>query len=222
MSIQINSLYKHYKNGDIITEVLKNINFQIHEGEFVAVTGPSGSGKSTLMNILGCLDRPTSGTYILANNETSKLNDKKLANIRNVHIGFVFQSFNLLPQFTALENVELPMLYANHSVSNARQKAKEALTALGLKERLGYKPSQLSGGQKQRVAIARAIVNSPSIVLADEPTGSLDSKTGEEVMDIFRDLNRNGKTIIIVTHDPGIASQANRSIHIKDGEIEEV
>lgn len=221
MSIQVESLYKNYQNDEVITEVLKDINFEVKEGEFVAVTGPSGSGKSTLMNIIGCLDRPTSGNYKLAGNETSKLSDKKLSTIRNKHIGFVFQSFNLLPQFSALENVELPMLYANASAQSAREKAKNALTSLGLENRLSYKPNQLSGGQKQRVAIARAIVNSPSIILADEPTGSLDSKTGREVLDIFKELNRQGKTIIIVTHDPEIASEANRIIHIKDGEIKE-
>ncbi len=222
MTILIESLYKSYKNGDEITEVLKNVTFHVDEGEFVAIIGPSGSGKSTLMNIIGCLDRPTKGTYHLAGQNVSKLNDRKLAAIRNRHIGFVFQSFNLLPQYTALENVELAGLYGEETPKSVWQKAKDALISLGLEERLRYKPNQLSGGQKQRVAIARAIVNSPSILLADEPTGSLDSKTGREVLDIFRKLNNEGKTIIIVTHDLGIAQEAKRIINIKDGVVEEV
>lgn len=222
MTININALYKSYKNGDEITEVLKNVTLEVRDGEFAAIIGPSGSGKSTLMNIIGCLDRPTRGSYELAGQDTGKMSDKRLANIRNEHIGFVFQSFNLLPQYTALENVELAMLYSHAPPKKARKKARETLAALGLKDRLKYKPNQLSGGQKQRVAIARAIVNAPSIILADEPTGSLDSKTGREVLDIFRDLNRQGKTIIIVTHDLGIAKEANRIINIKDGVVEEV
>ena len=222
MAIEMKALYKSYQNGDEVTEVLKDVSINIENGEMVAITGPSGSGKSTLMNIIGCLDRQTKGTYILADQDTGKLNDKSLALIRNKHIGFVFQSFNLLPQYTALENVELSMLYGNIPPRTAREKAKDALTVLGLEQRIKYRPNQLSGGQKQRVAIARAIVNSPSIILADEPTGSLDSKTGREVMGIFKELNRSGKTVIIVTHDPEIASQAGRIINIKDGVIEEV
>lgn len=220
MSITLKSVYKDYKNGEEITEVLKDINLTVEDGEMVAIIGPSGSGKSTLMNIIGCLDRPTKGSYFLAGENTAKLADKRLAAIRNKHIGFVFQSFNLLPQYTALENVELAMLYGNVSPRKARGKALEALEMLGLKERLKHKPSQLSGGQKQRVAIARAIVNSPSIILADEPTGNLDSRTGHEVMDNFRDLNRDGRTVIIVTHDMDIARQAQRTINIKDGMVE--
>lgn len=222
MAITIDSVYKSYQNGDEITEVLNNVSLSVKDGESVAIIGPSGSGKSTLMNIIGCLDRPTSGKYFLAGQDISKLNDKKLAIIRNRQIGFIFQSFNLLPQYSAVENVELSMLYGDASPKTAREKAKETLEALGLKERLKYKPNQLSGGQKQRVAIARAIVNSPSIILADEPTGSLDSKTGREVLDIFKDLNKDGKTIIIVTHDLDIAKEANRVINIKDGVVEEV
>ncbi|MDT3700578.1 MAG: ABC transporter ATP-binding protein [Thermincola sp.] len=221
MSITLESVYKDYKNGDEITEVLKDINFTVKEGEMVAIIGPSGSGKSTLMNIIGCLDRPTKGSYLLAGQDTAKLPDKKLAAIRNKHIGFVFQSFNLLPEYTALENVELAMLYGDASPKIARTKSLEALEMLGLKERLKHKPSQLSGGQKQRVAIARAIVNSPSIILADEPTGNLDSRTGCEVMESFRDLNKSGRTIIIVTHDLDIAQQAERTIRLKDGMMEE-
>lgn len=221
MSITLDSVYKDYKNGDEITEVLKDINFTVEEGEMVAIIGPSGSGKSTLMNIIGCLDRPTKGSYLLAGQDTAKLPDKKLAAIRNKHIGFVFQSFNLLPEYTALENVELAMLYGDASPKIARTKSLEALEMLGLKERLNHKPSQLSGGQKQRVAIARAIVNSPSIILADEPTGNLDSRTGSEVMGSFRDLNKSGRTVIIVTHDLDIAQQAARTIRLKDGMMEE-
>ena len=220
MSITLESVYKDYKNGEEITEVLKDINITVEDGEMVAIIGPSGSGKSTLMNIIGCLDRPTKGSYFLAGENTAKLADKRLAAIRNKHIGFVFQSFNLLPQYTAQENVELAMLYGDVSPGKARGKALEALEMLGLKERLKHKPSQLSGGQKQRVAIARAIVNSPSIILADEPTGNLDSRTGHEVMDNFRDLNRDGRTVIIVTHDMDIAQQAQRTINIKDGMVE--
>lgn len=221
MGINIQSLYKSYKNGDQITEVLQDVTFQAEDGEFLAIIGPSGSGKSTLMNIIGCLDRPTRGTYLLAGQDTDKLSDIKLAAIRNKHIGFVFQSFNLLPQYTALENVELAGLYSNISPKAAREKAKQALISLGLEDRMKYRPNQLSGGQKQRVAIARAIVNSPSIILADEPTGSLDSKTGREVLDIFKELNKAGKSIIIVTHDLGIAQEANRIVTIKDGVIRE-
>ncbi|MCL4440934.1 MAG: ABC transporter ATP-binding protein [Firmicutes bacterium] len=221
MGINIQSLYKSYRNGDEITEVLRDVSFQVEDGEFLAVIGPSGSGKSTLMNIIGCLARPTKGTYHLAGQDTGKLSDRKLAAIRNKHIGFVFQSFNLLPQYTALENVELAGLYSNVSPKTAREKAKQALISLGLEDRMKYRPNQLSGGQKQRVAIARAIVNSPTIILADEPTGSLDSKTGREVLDIFKELNKVGKTIIVVTHDPGIAQEANRIVNIKDGIVRE-
>jgi len=221
MGINIQALYKSYRNGDQITEVLHDVTCQVEDGEFLAIIGPSGSGKSTLMNIIGCLDRPTRGTYHLAGQDTGKLGDRKLAAIRNKHIGFVFQSFNLLPQYTALENVELAGLYSNISPKTAREKAKQALISLGLEDRVKFRPNQLSGGQKQRVAIARAIVNAPSIILADEPTGSLDSKTGREVLDIFRELNKEGRTIIIVTHDLGIAHEANRIVNIKDGVVRE-
>lgn len=221
MGINIQSLYKSYRNGDETTEVLKDVSFQVEDGQFLAIVGPSGSGKSTLMNIIGCLDRPTRGTYYLAGQDTGSLGDRRLAAIRNKHIGFVFQSFNLLPQYTALENVELAGLYSNIPPRTAREKAREALISLGLENRVKYMPNQLSGGQKQRVAIARAIVNSPSIILADEPTGSLDSKTGREVLDIFKGLNREGKTVIVVTHDPGIAQEANRIVNINDGIVRE-
>ncbi|MEG6615425.1 ABC transporter ATP-binding protein [Peptococcaceae bacterium 1198_IL3148] len=221
MTIVLNSLYKNYINGDEVTEVLKDVSLQIQDGDFLAIIGPSGSGKSTLMNIIGCLDRPSSGSYKLDGNDISKLDDNALAEIRNQHIGFIFQSFNLLPQYTALENVELAIQYSK-SNKNARQQAIQALDALGLSNRLKHKPNQLSGGQKQRVAIARALVNSPSLLLADEPTGNLDSKTGQEVLEIFQELNSRGKTIIIVTHDLDIAHRAKRVISIKDGVLEEV
>lgn len=221
MVIHIESLYKNYQNGNETTEVLRNVTFQVGAGEFLAIVGPSGSGKSTLMNIIGCLDRPTKGKYYLAGEDTGKLNDKKLAEIRNKHLGFIFQSFNLLPQYSALENVELAGLYSNTSPKAVREKAMEALISLNMKDRMKYRPNQLSGGQKQRVAIARAIINSPSIILADEPTGSLDSKTGKEVLEIFKKLNSEGKTIIIVTHDLDIAHEAQRIINIKDGVVRE-
>lgn len=221
MGIVIEDIYKNYRNGDAITEVLKDVSLKIVQGEFVAIIGPSGSGKSTLMNIMGCLDRPTKGSYYLEGKDISKLNDKSLAAIRNKHIGFVFQSFNLLSQYTALENVELAMLYGNTTTKYAKARAAEILTSLGLGERLNYTPSQLSGGQKQRVAIARAIATSPAVILADEPTGSLDSQAGKEVMQIFRDLNKQGKTVIMVTHDLNIAQEAERIIKIKDGIVQE-
>lgn len=217
MAINIESLYKSYQNGDQVTEVLHDLTFRVNDGEFIAIIGPSGSGKSTLMNIIGCLDRPTRGIYKLAGQDTGKLGDKRLATIRNRHIGFVFQSFNLLPQYTALENVELAGLYSIIPPRTAKENAKRVLVSLGLEDRMKYYPNQLSGGQKQRVAIARAIVNSPSIILADEPTGSLDSKTGREVLDIFKNLHREGKTIIVVTHDTDIAGKSDRMVHIKDG-----
>jgi putative ABC transport system ATP-binding protein len=221
MAISITSVSKSYINGEHVTEVLKDVSLQINDGEFVAVIGPSGSGKSTLMNIIGCLDRPTAGTYSLDSNAIGSLSDNQLAEIRNTKIGFIFQSFNLLPQYSALENVELPGLYNNLSPLVARENATHALEAVGLKDRLRFLPNQLSGGQKQRVAVARAIVNSPSIILADEPTGSLDSKTGREVLEIFKDLTSQGKTIIIVTHDLSIAAEAGRVINIKDGVVTE-
>jgi putative ABC transport system ATP-binding protein len=219
MTISITSLCKSYINGEHVTDVLKDVSLRIQDGEFIAIIGPSGSGKSTLMNIIGCLDRPSSGTYFLDTKDTGKLNDNQLAEIRNTKIGFIFQSFNLLPQYSALENVELAGLYNNQSPVIAREKAAHALEAVGLKDRIRYRPNQLSGGQKQRVAVARAIVNSPSIILADEPTGSLDSKTGREVLSIFRDLTAQGKTIIIVTHDLSIAGEAGRIINIRDGVV---
>lgn len=221
MSLQLIDIYKEFVNGDLITRVLHGISMEVADGEFLALIGPSGSGKSTTMNIIGCLDRPTSGQYLLDNQDVSKLSDGRLAIIRNQHIGFVFQSFNLLPAYTALENVELPALYARIPIRKARERARELLLSLGMGERMNYYPAQLSGGQKQRVAIARALVNRPRLLLADEPTGNLDSVTGGEVLDIFRQLNQEGHTIIVITHDSHIARHAGRVVSILDGQIGE-
>lgn len=215
--IEINSLTKEYRLGDSVIKALDNINLKIEEKEMIAIIGASGSGKSTLMNILGCLDNIDSGHYMLSKNDVSRLSLNKLAEIRNRFIGFVFQNFNLLPRMSALENVELPLLYAGKK--NAREAAKKALKMVYLEDRMFHQPNQLSGGQRQRVAIARAIVNEPSIILADEPTGSLDSKTGDEIMAIFQELNKQGKTIIVVTHEANIADYCQRKIHMKDGKI---
>jgi putative ABC transport system ATP-binding protein len=219
LGIVIDSLSKSYQNGTETTAVLNNISLEIHDGEFVAIQGPSGSGKSTLMNIIGCLDRFNPGSYCLDGINISATNDNQRADIRNNKIGFVFQFFNLLPQYTALENVQLPLFYCNIAPKTAYQKAINALEMLGLKNRMHYWPNQLSGGQKQRVAIARAIINSPSIILADEPTGSLDTKTGREVMNILKELNSQKKTIVMVTHNLGLAKLADRIIQIQDGMI---
>lgn len=219
--VEIQSVYKSYANGLEVVEVLRDITLTISAGEFVSIMGPSGSGKSTLMNIIGCLDRFDRGSYYLDGLDISRASDNRLAEIRNTHVGFVFQSFNLLPQYDAVENVELPLLYANETPRAARQKASRLLESLGLGHRMNHKPNQLSGGEKQRVAIARAVINSPSLVLADEPTGSLDSKTGSEVLEMFKYLNGEGKTIVLVTHNQDIAGEAQRIIYIKDGMVSE-
>jgi putative ABC transport system ATP-binding protein len=219
--IEIKDLVKDYKLGEVPVHVLKGISFQIERGDFVSIMGPSGSGKSTLMNILGCLDKPTSGTYILDGISVAQLQRDELAEIRNNKIGFVFQQFNLLARTSALENVELPLMYTDVLDRERHERARKALRAVGLAGREEHQPSQLSGGQQQRVAIARALVNDPSIVLADEPTGALDSRTSLEIMAILQKLNRErGITIIVVTHDPEIAGYSNRNIHFKDGRLQ--
>ena len=215
--IEIENLSKVYNSDTLSVTALNEVSFKIKKGEFVAIMGPSGSGKSTLMNLLGCLDLPTNGTYKLVDLKISQLKANQLAEVRNRKIGFVFQSFNLLPRATALENTELPLLYGR--VSNSVKIAMQALESVGLKHRAHHKPTELSGGEKQRVAIARALVNKPAIILADEPTGNLDSVTGQEIMSLFHDLNKEGVTLIIVTHEDEIAKQAKRVIHMKDGRI---
>ncbi len=217
--LKLENIYKSYDQGGMELPILKNINLTIERGEYVAIMGPSGSGKSTLMNIIGCLDKPTEGKYYLLDTEISEFNDKKLSAIRNSEIGFVFQNFNLMPRSTALQNVELPLQYANVPKSERRPRCEEALKKVGLEERMTFKPTQLSGGQKQRVAIARAIVNQPSILLADEPTGALDSKSGIQVMELFDQLHKEGTTIIMITHARELSTYAERVIEIFDGEI---
>ena len=217
--IDLSGINKSYRNGDQELQVLKNINLQVEEGEFLAIMGPSGSGKSTLMNIIGMLDRPSSGTYHLDGKEVARLGEKKLAKVRNQEIGFVFQQFFLLSKLNALQNVELPLIYAGVSQSKRKTLAEQYLEKVELGTRMHHLPSELSGGQKQRVAIARALVNRPSIILADEPTGALDTKTGEQIMELLTELNKEGKTIIMVTHEPEIAAYAKRQIVIRDGVI---
>lgn len=212
---------KTYRLGDLDVEVLKGVNLRVDKGEFVAIMGTSGSGKTTLMNIIGCLDIPTSGHYLLSEKEVSRLSDDELSVIRNEHIGFVFQNFYLLPYATVLENVLLPSLYIEKRRDNVQQRAMEILQVVGLKERTKFKPSQLSGGEQQRVAIARALVNDPDLLLTDEPTGQLDSTTAVEIMKLLAEMNRLGKTVILITHDPNIAAYAGRTIQIKDGVIVE-
>jgi len=217
--IRIQNLNKIYTTGTIQVTALKEVNMEIKPKEFVSIMGPSGSGKSTLMNIIGCLDRPSSGSYELDGEKIETLNDVQLAAIRNKKIGFVFQSFHLLPRMTALRNVELPMIYAGVPPKERRQRALDALCKVGLENRIHHKPNELSGGQKQRVAIARALVNHPSIILADEPTGNLDTKSGNEIIALFQQLNEEGATIVMVTHEPEIARHTKRIISLRDGEI---
>jgi putative ABC transport system ATP-binding protein len=217
--IQISNLMKSYKLGGETVYALNQVTLDIHKGEFLAIIGPSGSGKSTLMNMIGCLDRPDSGQYFLDGKEIGKMNDNELATIRNQKIGFIFQNFNLLTRLTALENVELPLIYNGISSKARRELALDSLSKVGLVDRANHLPSQLSGGQQQRVAIARALVGHPSILLADEPTGALDSKTSSEILAVMKELNEQGHTIILITHDLNIAKQANRMVRIQDGQL---
>jgi putative ABC transport system ATP-binding protein len=218
--IKITNIKRDFALGNEIINVLKGIDLNINKGEYVALMGPSGSGKSTLMNLLGCLDTPTSGQYILNGNDVSQMSDDSLAEIRNKEIGFVFQTFNLLPRTTALNNVALPMIYAGYSKSERTARAIEVLKQVGLGDRMDHEPNQLSGGQRQRVAVARALVNRPSIILADEPTGNLDSKTSVEIMNLFNEIHANGNTVILVTHEEDIAAYAHRIIRLRDGLVE--
>lgn len=218
--IEITDIKRDFILGNETVYVLKGINLQINKGEYVALMGPSGSGKSTLMNLLGCLDTPTSGEYILNGKHVSQMSDDELAEIRNKEIGFVFQTFNLLPRTTALDNVALPMIYAGYSKSERNARATEVLKQVNLSDRMDHQPNQLSGGQRQRVAVARALVNRPSIILADEPTGNLDSKTSVEIMNLFNDIHKQGNTVILVTHEEDIAAYAHRIIRLRDGLIE--
>ena len=219
MIITVDNINKTYKNGSLELQVLKNISFKVDKGEFLAIMGSSGSGKSTMMNILGCLDNQYEGRYILDGIDISKSTENELSEIRNKKIGFIFQSFNLLPRLTALENVELPLVYSSIPKEERHKRANELLKMVGLKDRTHHRPNELSGGQRQRVAIARALVNNPSIILADEPTGNLDSKSEGEIIEILQKLNKMGKTIVIVTHEPSIGEIAERKIIFKDGEI---
>lgn len=218
--IDIQNITKFYEMGDVVIKALNGVNMYIERNEFVALMGPSGSGKSTLMNILGCLDTPTSGIYILNGSLVSDMTDSELAEVRNKEIGFVFQTFNLLPRLSAWENVALPMVYAGMSRKNRYNRAMEVLESVGLADRSDHKPNELSGGQRQRVAIARALVNHPSIILADEPTGNLDSKTSDEILRIFHQIHENGNTVIMVTHEEDVAQHARRVIRMRDGKIE--
>ena len=219
--LKLEHIYKDYIQGKMTVPVLKDVSLYVEEGEYVAIMGPSGSGKSTLMNIIGCLDLPTSGSYELAGSDVLSLNENKLADLRLGTIGFVFQNFQLLPRMSALENVALPLVYAGVRKKVRRERAREALVRVGLEDRTSFNPTQLSGGQKQRVAIARAMVNKPKILLADEPTGALDSRSSAQVMELFQTLNEEGVTVVTITHDPGIAHHAKRIVDIFDGEISE-
>ena len=218
--IHIRNIIRNFQLGSETVYVLKGIDLDIERGDYVAIMGPSGSGKSTLMNLLGCLDTPTAGTYVLNGHDVSQLSDDQLADIRNKEIGFVFQTFNLLPRTTALDNVALPMVYAGATKKERTERAKEVLTNVGLADRMDHKPNELSGGQRQRVAVGRALVNKPSIILADEPTGNLDSKTSLEILQLFDDIHQAGNTVIVVTHEEDVAARAKRVIRLRDGIIE--
>lgn len=217
--IRLENIMKTYVMGDSVVHALDHVNFVMEQGEFIAIMGPSGSGKSTMMNILGCLDRPTSGKYYLDGKEIAGYDDDELARTRNAKIGFVFQNFNLLPKLTAQVNVALPLVYAGVGEEERMERAKQALTALGLGDRLEHKPNEMSGGQRQRVAIARALINNPAIIMADEPTGNLDTKSSYEIMDIFKGMNAQGKTIVMVTHEPDIGEQTKRILVMRDGRL---
>lgn len=219
--IRVHGLHKQYRMGSETIRALNGVECTIRENEYVAVMGPSGSGKSTLMNIIGCLDRPSSGEYWLSGENVASFGDKALARVRNRRIGFVFQTFNLLPRADAVHNVEVPLLYGGVSRRERRNRAREALGRVGLGDRMGHKPNEMSGGQRQRVAVARALVNDPDILLADEPTGNLDSRTGNDIMDLFGTLHAAGQTIILVTHEPDVARRASRHVHLKDGVVTE-
>ena len=221
MILNLQNIFKDYQQDKLVVPVLKDVSLQVEEGEYVAIMGPSGSGKTTLMNIIGCLDRPTTGTYELAGESVLNLKDKELSFVRLNRIGFVFQSFQLMPRESALDNVSLPLSYAGIKKKERRERARKALERVGLGDRANFKPTQLSGGQKQRVAIARAMVNNPKILLADEPTGALDSKSGKQIMELFEKLNEEGVTIVMITHDVNIAKNAKRILQIIDGEISE-
>lgn len=218
--IQVESLAREYQVGSQLVQALKSVTLDIYKNDYLALMGPSGSGKSTLMNILGCLDTPTRGKYILNGTDVSRLEDDALAEIRNKEIGFVFQTFNLLPRYTALDNVALPLIYAGWSKAKREERAKEVLTQVGLDDRMDHKPNELSGGQRQRVAVARALVNKPSIILADEPTGNLDTKTSYEIMALFDEINASGNTVVLVTHEEDIAQRARRVVRMRDGLVE--
>ena len=217
--IELVNIHKSYHLGKEEVPILKDINLKIYDGEFVAIMGPSGSGKSTLMNIIGCLDRASSGSYLLNEQEISTYSDEQLATVRNIHIGFVFQQFQLLPRLTAVENVELPMVYAGVTRKERRARAEAALEKVGLSERMKHLPSELSGGQKQRVAIARSIVNNPTLILADEPTGALDTKTSADIMEQFSQLNADGTTVVVITHEPEVAEYTSRTVIVRDGKV---
>lgn len=218
--IQVETLAREYQVGTQLVQALKSVTLDIYKNDYVALMGPSGSGKSTLMNILGCLDTPTRGKYVLNGTDVSRLDDDALAEIRNKEIGFVFQTFNLLPRYTALDNVALPLIYAGLSKKDREERAKEVLDQVGLSDRMDHKPNELSGGQRQRVAVARALVNKPSIILADEPTGNLDTKTSYEIMALFDEINSLGNTVVLVTHEEDIAQRARRIVRMRDGEVE--